>query len=152
MKKPGIKYHRAPFRNLSERFSPRDKWDGLTGGNTDEPDVSYDFEGFDEQGQVQHIPSHYLPGNDGERSQVINANFDTDIDEILEGLNGIEEGLIFRREHIVEDVLLNPGPSDNNIENIIREVLDVQDVIWSGEDMNEVDNVPLQQEYESKSL
>ena len=134
----------ATIRKSFRKVFPKDKWDQLTYEN--EPDVGYSFEGFVEQDQVQYIPSHYLPGNDGERSQVINANFDTDIDEILAGLNGIEEGLVFRREHIVEDVLLNPEPSDDNVDNIIREVLDVQDVIWSGEDMNEVDNVPQQQD------
>ena len=51
--------------------------------------------------------------------------------------------VLFEKEHVIEDVLLNPGPADENIDNIIREVLDVQDVTWSGEDMTEVDKVPL---------
>ena len=76
------------------------------------------------------------------RTLVINATFESDIDEIVKHLNNCHKDVFFQKEHVVEDVLLNPGPADENIDNIIREVLDVQDVSWSGEDMNEVDNVP----------
>ena len=41
--------------------------------------------------------------------------------------------------------MLNPGPADDNIDNILREVLNVQDLTCSGEGMTEVDDVPVHQ-------
>ena len=69
--------------------------------------------------------------------QIVNADFHTDIDDIVQMLNNIDPDLTFDRNHIVEDVLLNPGPSDENVENILEEVLNFQDVALTGEDMDE---------------
>ena len=55
-------------------------------------------------------------------------------------LNGCDPDVRFDRSHIVDDVLLNPGPADENIDNILEEVLQVQDVSLSGEDMDEVES------------
>ena len=69
--------------------------------------------------------------------QIVNADFNTDIDDIVQMLNNIDPDVRFDRNHIVQDVLLNPGPSDENVENILEEVLNCQDVAFTGEDMDE---------------
>ena len=105
-----------------------------------------DFDGFGEEEQVQnictHIPSDVIPGhvNPGQ-TVVTNAAFNIDIDEILTNLNHVEHGVFFEKSHVIEDVLLNPGPTDDNLDNIVCEVLNFQDVTGCEEDMTEVDNV-----------
>ena len=76
---------------------------------------------------------------------MINATFQEHIDEIVEKLNNCQPNIYFEKNHVIEDVLLNPGPADDNIDNILREVLNVQDLTCSGEDMTEVDDVPVHQ-------
>ena len=59
-------WKQVPESTIKKSFRkvfPKDKWDELTRGN--EPDVSYDFEGFDKADQVQPIPSHHFPGHSG---------------------------------------------------------------------------------------
>ena len=127
----------STIRKAFRKVIPRDKWNELAGN---------DFDGFGEEEPVQnistHIPSDVIPGdvNCGQ-TVVTNAAFDTDIEEILHNLNHVEEGLFFDKSHVIEDVLLNPGPSDDNIDNIVCEVLQFQDVTGCEEDMTEVDNV-----------
>ena len=129
----GSKYQTALFRKVI----PPKKWNELTGN---------DFDGFGEEEPVQnictHIPSDVIPGhvNPGQ-TVVTNAAFDIDIEEILSNLNHVEDGVFFEKSHVIEDVLLNPGPTDDNIDNIVREVLQFQDVTGCEEDMTEVDNV-----------
>ena len=44
---------------------------------------------------------------------------------------------------VIEDVLLNPGPKDDDLDNILREVLNVEDLESFGDDMNEVDTLSM---------
>ena len=75
------------------------------------------------------------------------AAFDSDIEEIHAHLNQCVKDVVFEKDHIIEDVLLNPGPKDENIDNTLCEVLNVQDETCpEGEDTNDVDNVPVQQD------
>ena len=63
------------------------------------------------------LPIDYYPGHEGaERSQVINDAFDSDIDENFHHLNNCQDDVVFEKEHVIEDVLLNPGPTDENID------------------------------------
>ena len=126
---------------------PKEKWDQLTSPLTD--DIN-DFEGFDES-DFQHRPTSDNVGSHmGDAGgQIINALFQSDIDDIVRLLNTCQDDVLFHRDHVVEDVLLNPGPADQSIENIMEEVLQVQDVSCSGEDMDEVesaDELPVQQD------
>ena len=41
-------------------------------------------------------------------------------------------------------MLLNPGPEDVNLDNILREVLNVEDLESFGDDMNKVDTLSMQ--------
>ena len=93
---------------------------------------------------MQPIPTDYVPGHVGTVHTVVtNATFDEHIEEIVMKLNQVQEDIYFEKSHVIEDVLLNPGPADDNIDNIVREVLNVQDITCSGEDMTEVDDVPV---------
>ena len=102
-------WRQVPQSTIEKSFRkvfPKDKWDELTGGTTHEPDVFHDFEGFGEADHVQPIPTDNLPGhNSVERTQVINASFESDIDEIVRHLNNCLKDVFFQKEHVVEDVL-----------------------------------------------
>ena len=110
--------------------------------------MGHDFEGF--TGEEEHLttlPIDLIPGQEGAvRNQVVHADFNSNIHEIHTYFAKSEPGLVFAKEDIIEDVLLNPGPKDDNIDNIIREVLNVQDDTCPEEDTTEVDNVPVQQD------
>ena len=121
---------------------PQDKWAQVTGVDSDEP--PFDFEGFEESDRCQPIPIDNLPGAmDIEHTQLVNAEFDTNIELIVDKLNSHSD-FRFDRDAIIEDVLLNPGPKDDNLDNILREVLNVEDLESFGDDMNEVDTLSMQ--------
>ena len=61
----------------------------------------------------------------------------TDIYEITELLNLWNKNATFQREAIIADVLLNPGPKDTNVENILQDVLQHEDCSWYEWDMDE---------------
>ena len=52
-------------------------------------------------------------------------------------LNGCTPAVQFRKADIIHDVLLNPGKTDENVDNIIDEVLNCEDLSWYEEDMVE---------------
>ena len=57
------------------------KWNELTGGNTDVTNDTFNFEGFNAADQHQSLPIDYLPGHVGAvRSQVINS-YEFDIEK-----------------------------------------------------------------------
>ena len=66
----------------------------MTGGTTHEPDVFNNFEGLGEA----DIVKLFLPF---ECTQVINASFESDIDEIVTHLNNCEKDVIFQKKHVV---------------------------------------------------
>ena len=66
--------------------------------------------------------------------QIVNAEFNSDIDEIAQMLNNFDPDVRFDRNDIVQDVLLNPGPADENVDNILEEVLNFQDVALTREE------------------
>ena len=71
--------------------------------------------------QRQSLPIDYLPGHVGAVcNQVVNAAFNSDIEEIVENLNNCQTHIIFDKNDIIEDVLLNPGPADENIDIIVH--------------------------------
>ena len=125
---------------------PIDKWNEVTGGTSDEP------EGFDApdseivrvlQPNIEN--SIDLPGHHAvQRTQITNDDFESDINDILEHLNKCQDGVTFEKEHVVEDVLLNPGPADENIDTIVRDVLQVEDTTCTGDDMPDVELIPTQ--------
>ena len=126
------------FRNVFDM----EVWDEVC-GNT--------FEGFTDEPEEQHInlPTDNLPllhtKTKQVRTQVTNADFKLQIKELTKRLNSID-GLEFQEGDVIEDVLLNPGPTDGNIDNITREVLNVEDETCPNEDMIEDNNnVPVQQ-------
>ena len=59
--------------------------------------------------------------------QVINQDFQTEIAESLQLLNSCHSDVQFTKEDIIQDVLLNPGKTDENVDNIINEVLHCED-------------------------
>ena len=61
--------------------------------------------------------------------QVINQDFQTEIAESLQLLNACNSAVQFSKEEIIHDVLLNPGQTDENVDNIIDEVLNCEDLI-----------------------
>merc|ERR1711867_352580 len=61
------------------------------------------------------------------RSQILNRDFDKDIELILQMFNLASDYIIVTKENLIEDVLLNPGPKDDDIDNITREVLCLED-------------------------
>ena len=134
-------WQQVPESTIQKSFRkvfPMKKWEELCG---------HDFEGFTGEEHRTTIPIDFCPGQEGAvRSQVINDDFETHIQEMHAHLNGCVQGVVFDKDHIIEDVLFNPGPKDDNIDNIIREVLNVQDETCPEEDTNEVDNVPVQQD------
>ena len=131
-------WKKVPESTIKKAFSkviPEDKWNELVGN---------DFDGFDEvdtvQNTITHIPSDIVPGDTNHGQTVVtNDAFNEDIQEIETYLNSMGRGLSFSREDIIEDVLLNPGPVDENIDNLIREVLKFQEADGCDEDMIEVD-------------
>ena len=59
-------------------------------------DVTFDFEAD----QCQSLPIDYLPGHVGAvRSQVINADCELDIDEIVQNLNNCQRDVLFDEEN-----------------------------------------------------
>ena len=69
--------------------------------------------------------------------QVINTVFLSEIDESLQLLNLCNSSIHFTKDDIIEDVLLNPGQADENVDNIIEDVLQCEDLSWYEEDMVE---------------
>ena len=74
----------------------------------------------------------------------MNDAFDKTIEEIVEGFNKFPRDLFnFQKDAIIEDVLQNPGPKDDDLDNIMREELGVQDD-ENCEDMLEEDPFTMQ--------
>ena len=113
------------------KIFPKEEWDKLSGDNND-------FERFSPDDlQQRPVPDNvniYLGDVEG---QVINQEFQNDIAESLQLLNGCSKSVQFREADIIHDVLLNPGKADENVDNIIDEVLNCEDLSWYEEDMVE---------------
>ena len=63
-----------------------------------------------------------------EREANVNNAFDIKVDDLLVGFQRIiPEHLKFTKNAIVEDILQNPGPKDDDLENIMLEELRVED-------------------------
>ena len=79
-----------------------------------------------------------------ERSHIVNDAFDETIEQIVTGFSKIfPDKFNFKKDAIVEDVLQNPGPKDDDLDNIMREELGVQDD-HNCEDMLEEDPLTMQ--------
>ena len=50
-----------------------------------------------------------------------------DIDEITHMLNQCNKNVTFQCEAIIVGVLLNPGPKDTNVDNILQDILQHED-------------------------
>merc|ERR1711942_509279 len=132
-------WEKVPVSTIQKSFRkaiPMNKWNALAGN---------DFEGFGEEEPAQnsstHVPSDVIPGDVScGQTVVTNEDFAQDIDEMLHNLNSLQDGLHFEKAAVIEDVLLNPGPTDDNVDNIVREVLEVQDTTGCEEDMLELDS------------
>ena len=70
-----------------------------------------------------------------QRTQIVNRDFDKDIQSIVDKFNSVSEHIVFKKEHLVEDVLQNPGPKDDDLDNITREELGLEDVDDMCDDM-----------------
>ena len=110
-----------------------------------------EFEGFTGQ-EEQHpqedliatVRSDSLPGQEPSAvTDVVNEVFQDNIQVMTEHLNTLSPDIQFAKDDIIEDVLLNPGPNDDNLDTIISDYLGVQDDITCPD---EVDNVPVQQD------
>ena len=112
-------WSQVPKSTIQKSFRkvfPQDKWAQVTGVDIDEP--PFDFEGFEDSDRCQPIPIDNLPGAmDIEHTQLVNADFDTNIELIVDKLNS-HSYFRFNRGAVIEDVLLNPGPKDDNTDNI----------------------------------
>ena len=79
----------VPTSTIEKSFRkvfPRDKWAQVTGVESHEP--PFDFEGFEGSDRCQSLPSDNLPGDlNIEHSQLVNADFDTNIESIVDKLN-----------------------------------------------------------------
>ena len=71
------------------------------------------------------------------------AEFDRTIEIIVDGFKKFPDPFKFQTEDIIEDVLQNPGPKDDDLDNIMREELGVQDD-ENCEDMLEEDPLTIQ--------
>ena len=113
------------------KIFPKEEWDKLSGDNNDfEGFLPHDFE---QRPVPDNVNTHL--GDVG--GQVINQDFQTEIAESLQLLNLCHSGVQFTKEDIIQDVLLNPGQTDENVDNIIDEVLHCEDLSWYEEDMVE---------------
>ena len=116
---------------------PMDTWNAVA-GNT--------FEGFGPQEpeplqDTTLVVSDIVPGDPSIGQTVCtNDEFHSDIQDIVHNLNNLRDGLVFDKEAVIEDVLLNPGPNDDNVDNILCDVLEVQHTGNTGwaEDMIEL--------------
>ena len=138
----------VPTSTIQKSFRkvfPQEKWAQMTGGDIDEP--TFDFLGFEDSDRCQPVPIDNLNltgAMDIEHTQLVNAEFDLKIELIVDKLNS-HNYFKFNKQAILEDVLSNPGPEDVNLDNILREVLNVEDLESFGDDMNEVDTLSMQQ-------
>ena len=118
-----------------------------------------EFEGFTDQEQqyprehqIATMCSDSLPGQQPSAvTHVVNDQFQGDIQEITDNLNILSPKIQFAKDDIIDDVLLNPGPNDDNLDTIISDYLGVHDDtgITCPEHTIEVDNVPVEQDIHS---
>ena len=142
-----------------KKVFPREKWAELTGGSNDTVDELTGGSNAtvnDPACVVRLLPvtddGTNIPGHNGiQRTQIINDEFNSDIEDILHNLNQCNKDIHFQKDHVIEDVLLNPGPEDENIDTMIRDVLQVQDTVLAGEDMHELEVDPAQP-HQSRSI
>ena len=93
-------------------------------------------------------------------TQITNKTFNEDIEEIVQSLTCVR-GLCFTKDHIIEDVLQNPGPKEENIDSILRDELNVTTVLdrmcseegfLDEEGITEVADVPVHPKNQTRTI
>ena len=125
----------VPKETIQKSFRkvfPEEKYEQITNIVSDKEN---DFMGFEQPDMNPVSDRHHVMAKENvpgilqiERTQIVNDAFDKTIEEIVEGFNKFPRDLFnFQKEAIIEDVLQNPGPKDDDLDNIMREELGVQD-------------------------
>ena len=133
----------VPKTTIQKSFKkvfPQDKFEKITGW---ESTSEANFDGFENSDGQPDIDPATVPDTDRihfmakenvpgalqiQRTQIVNADFDKDIQIIVDKFNTLSEHIKLKKEHIIEDVLQNPGPKDDDLDNITREELGFEDV------------------------
>ena len=141
-------WQNVPKTTIQKSFKkvfPQDKFERITGyESTNEAN----FDGFENSDGLENsdgqpdIDPATVPDTDRihfmakenvpgalqiQRTQILNRDFDNDIQSIVDKFNSVSQHIVFTKEHLIEDVLQNPGPKDDDLDNITREELGLED-------------------------
>ena len=113
------------IQNSFRKVFPQEKFESITGiHSTNEAS----FEGFENSNYVHVMAKENVPnGLEIRRSQILNHDFDKDIELIVNKFKSASDYIVVTKENLIEDVLQNPGPKDDDLDNIIREVVGLED-------------------------
>ena len=136
-------WQNVPETTIQKSFRkvfPQEKFESITGiYSTNEAN----FEGFENSNSQPVIDPETLTdtnyvhvmakenvpnGLEIRRSQILNHDFDKDIELIVNKFKSASDYIVVTKENLIEDVLLNPGPKDDDLDNITREELGLEDV------------------------